>query len=62
MEAQHVGIKPAGLLQFLGSGPDTNAMVVKFNDFDRHASQFTSPGSKHEILRMTDSFLYRFTP
>jgi len=35
---------------------------VKFDDFDRHASQFTSLGTKHEILRMTDSFPYRFTP
>ncbi len=52
VEAEHVGIELAGLLQFLGLGPDTNAVVMKFDDFDRHASQFTSPGTKHEILRM----------
>jgi len=62
VEAEHLRIKPAGLLEFLGLGSDANAVVVKFDDFDRHASQFTSPGTKHEILRMTDSFPYRFTP
>ena len=62
VETKHVRIKPSRLLQFLGLGPDTDAVVVKFDDFDRHASQFTSLGTKHEILRMTDSFPYRFTP
>ena len=62
VETEHIRIEPPRLLQFLGLRPDANAVVVKFDDFDRHASQFTSPGRKHEILRMTDSFLYRFTP
>jgi len=62
VETEHLRIKPAGFLQFLRLGPDADAVVVKFDDFDRHASQFTSPGTKHEILRMTDSFPYRFTP
>ena len=61
-QAEHICIKPACLLQFLRFGSNADAVVVKFDDFDRHASQFTSPGTKHEILRMTDSFPYRFTP
>src|SRR5437867_12657172 len=36
LEAEHVCVKTAGLLQFFRFGPDADAVMVKFNDFDWH--------------------------
>ena len=35
-QAEHICIKLARLLQFLRFGSDADAVVVKFDDFDRH--------------------------
>src|SRR5207244_4329636 len=36
LEAEHVCVKTAGLLQFFRFGSDADAVMVKFNDFDWH--------------------------
>jgi len=64
LEAEHVCVKTAGLLQFFRFGSDADAVMVKFNDFDWHKTNpidysSIAPPGRLAVLRLTREARWR---